>query len=145
MAKRTRFTQVSLFSVLLSGRYDGVIAVGELKKLGNMAIATMDRLDGEMQMVDGVLHVKVRAVARQERDGVGLADAAKNETVFECCDVRGEPLIEKGADALNKLAVKIDTGRMKPPAFKMVLTAVGDYASTRKDGVIVCPIGALKP
>ena len=39
---RTRFTQVSLFSVLLSGRYDGVIAVGELKKLGNMAIATMD-------------------------------------------------------------------------------------------------------
>ena len=57
----------------------------------------------------------------------------------------GEPLIEKGADALNKLAVKIDTGRMKPPAFKMVLTAVGDYASTRKDGVVVCPIGALKP
>ena len=45
---RTRFTQVSLFSVLLSGRYDGVIAIGELKKLGNMAIATMDRLDGEM-------------------------------------------------------------------------------------------------
>ena len=57
----------------------------------------------------------------------------------------GEPLIEKGADALNKLALKIDTGRMKPPAFKMVLTAVGDYAHTRKDGIVVCPIGALKP
>ena len=149
LSRRTRFTQVSLFSVLLSGRYDGVIAVGELKKLGNMAIATMDRLDGEMQMVDGVVyqacadghvylpdddatipfgtvaefhaehalklsdipsyetfearvdelcpeeniplaihftgdfrHMKVRAVARQERDGVGLADAAKNEAVF---------------------------------------------------------------
>ena len=154
---RTRFTQVSLFSVLLSGRYDGVIAIGELKKLGNMAIATMDRLDGEMQMIDGVVyqacadghvylptddatipfgtiadfhpthplnlsdipsyetfetridelcpeeniplaihfigdfrHMKVRTVARQEKDGVGLADAAKNEAVFEYTDVRGD-------------------------------------------------------
>ena len=57
----------------------------------------------------------------------------------------GEPLIEKGADALNKLVSKIDTDRMNPPAFKMVLTSVGDYAYTRKDGIIVCPIGALKP
>ena len=57
----------------------------------------------------------------------------------------GKPLIEKGAEALDKLALKIDTSRMKPPAFKMVLTAVGDYAYTRKDGIIVCPIGALKP
>ena len=154
---RTRFTQVSLFSVLLSGRYDGVIAIGELKKLGNMAIATMDRLDGEMQMIDGVVyqacadghvylptddatipfgtiadfhpthtlnpsdipsyetfetridelcpeeniplaihfigdfhHMKVRTVARQEKDGVGLADAAKDEAVFEYTDVRGD-------------------------------------------------------
>ena len=154
---RTRFTQVSLFSVLLSGRYGGVISVGELKKLGNMAIATMDRLDGEMQMIDGVVyqacadghvyrpgddatipfgtiaefhaertvklsdipsyeefearmnalcpaenvplaihftgaftHMKVRAVARQERDGVGLAEAAKSEAVFEFADVRGD-------------------------------------------------------
>ena len=54
--RRTRFTQVSLFSVLLSGRYGGVISVGELKKLGNMAIATMDRLDGEVQMIDGVVY-----------------------------------------------------------------------------------------
>ena len=157
LARRTRFTQVSLFSVLLSGRYGGVISVGEVKKLGNMAIATMDRLDGEMQMIDGVVyqacadgrvyrpgddatipfgtiaefhaertvelsdvpsyeefearmnelcpaenvplaihftgdfsHMKVRAVARQERDGVGLAEAAGNEAVFEFPAVRGD-------------------------------------------------------
>ena len=157
LGRRTRFTQVSLFCVLLSGRYGGVISVGELKKLGNMAIATMDRLDGEMQMVDGVVyqacadghvylpgddatipfgtiaefhaertvklsdvpsyeefearmdelcpaenvplaihftgafnHMKVRAVARQERDGVGLAEAAKDEAVFEYPNVRGD-------------------------------------------------------
>lgn len=35
---------------------------------------------------------------------------------------------------------------MKPPAFKMVLTAVGDYAYRRKeDGVIVCPVSCLRP
>ena len=155
--ERTRFTQVSLFSVILSGRYGGVIAIGELKKLGNMAIATMDRLDGEVQMIDGVVYqacadghvylpnddatipfgtvaefhaehtvelsdipsyetfearidkfcpeenlplaihftgdfryMKVRTVSRQERDGIGLADAAKNEAVFERRDVRGD-------------------------------------------------------
>ena len=157
LTERTRFTQVSLFSVLLSGRYDGVIAIRELKKLGNMAIATMDRLDGEMQMIDGVVyqacsdghvylpgddatipfgtvaefhaertlklsevpsyetfearidelchekniplaihftgdfrHMKVRTVSRQERDGIGLAEAAKSEAVFELRDVRGD-------------------------------------------------------
>ena len=157
MNARTRFTQVSLFSVLLSGRYRGVISVAELKKLGNMSIATMDRLDGEMQMIDGVVYqacadghvylpgddatipfgtvaqfhaeqcvqladipsyelfeeqmaeycpqenlplaihfigdfhrMKVRAVARQERDGIGLADAAKNEAVFDLPDCSGD-------------------------------------------------------
>ena len=157
MKARTKFTQVSLFSVLLSGRYDGVITVAELKKLGNMSIATMDRLDGEMQMIDGVVYqacadghvylpgddatipfgtvaefhpgqrvrladiasyelfeedmgkrcpqenlplaihftgdfrrMKVRTVGRQEKDGVGLADAAKNEAVFDLTDCSGD-------------------------------------------------------
>ena len=71
--KQVKFTQVSLFSVLLSGRYDGVITIGELKKLGNMAIATMDRLDGEMQMIDGVVYQAVTyemtAETKAARDG----------------------------------------------------------------------------
>ena len=154
---RTKFTQVSLFSVLLSGRYGGVITVAEVKKLGSMAIATMDRLDGEMQMIDGVVYqacsdgrvylpgddetipygtvaefhagqtvrlagipsyelfeeyvakccpqenvplavhftgdfarMKVRTVGRQERDGLGLAEAAKNEAVFDLADCSGD-------------------------------------------------------
>jgi len=157
MKARTKFTQVSLFSVLLSGRYGGVISIAELKKLGDMSIATMDRLDGEMQMIDGVVYqacadghvylpgddatipfgtvaqfhaersvpladipsyelfekymtescpqenvplaihftgnfhnMKVRAVARQERDGIGLADAAKDEAVFDLTDCSGD-------------------------------------------------------
>lgn len=155
--KRTKFTQVSLFSVLLSGRYGGVISIADVKKLGSMAIATMDRLDGEMQMIDGVVYqacsdghvyqpgdeesipfgtiaefhaeqtvgladmasyeifekymeqycpqkniplavhlagtfrsMKVRTVGRQEHDGLGLAEAAKNEAVFELSGCSGD-------------------------------------------------------
>ena len=154
---RTKFTQVSLFSVLLSGRYGGVVTVAEVKKLGDMSIATMDRLDGEMQMIDGVVYqacadgrvhlpgddatipfgtvaefhaeqsirladipsyelfeermteccpqenvplairftgdfrrMKVRTVGRQEKDGIGLAEAAKNEAVFDFSDCSGD-------------------------------------------------------
>ena len=52
---RVKFTQVSLFSILLSGRYGVVVSLAEVKRSGDMAIATMDRLDGEMQMIDGVV------------------------------------------------------------------------------------------
>jgi len=157
MKARTKFTQVSLFSVLLSGHYGGVVSVAEVKKLGSMSIATMDRLDGEMQMIDGVVYqacsdghvylpgddatipfgtvaefhaeqsirlaeiasyelfeacmaeccphenvplavhltgdfryMKVRTVGRQERDGLGLADAAKNEAIFDLPDCSGD-------------------------------------------------------
>lgn len=58
----------------------------------------------------------------------------------------GEPLIEKGVDSLLKLSNRIDTKRMKSPSFMMVLTAVGDCAYRRPDdGVVVCPIGCLRP
>ena len=56
----------------------------------------------------------------------------------------GEKLIEEGARSLQKLAKKIDTSKMKTPAFLMVLTATGKYAFRREDGVWVVPIGTLK-
>ncbi len=56
----------------------------------------------------------------------------------------GEKNIEDGAKSLNRLSEKIDTDRMKQPSFKMVLTGLGQYAYTRKDGVMVVPIGCLK-
>ena len=158
MKSGTQFTQISLFSVLLGGHYDGIVSVGEVKRFGNLAIATMDRLDGEVQMIDGVVYqacadgqvylpgdnetipfgtiadfraedtvrladipsyeqfearmdeccprkdyyplairlsgrfgcMKVRTVRRQEKDGVGLAEAAKEEAVFEFREIRGD-------------------------------------------------------
>ena len=57
----------------------------------------------------------------------------------------GERLIEEGVRSLEKLTGIIDTARMREVSFKMVLTATGDYAYTRPDGIIVCPISCLKP
>ena len=58
----------------------------------------------------------------------------------------GEHLIERGAETLKKLASRIDTAKMAKPSFMMVLTAVGECAYKRPDdGVVVCPIGCLRP
>jgi hypothetical protein len=56
----------------------------------------------------------------------------------------GDKLIDEGAANLIKLSKKIDTNRMKEPSFMMVLTAVGNYAFKRPDGVYVVPISCLK-
>ena len=58
----------------------------------------------------------------------------------------GDSLIRDGATTLNALEEQIDTTRMKSPAFKMILTATGEYAYRRtEDGIYVVPIGCLKP
>ena len=57
----------------------------------------------------------------------------------------GDKLIDEGAASLKKLSSKIDTDKMKKPSFLMVLTAISNVAYKRNDGVIVVPVGALKP
>lgn len=57
----------------------------------------------------------------------------------------GETLINDGVATLNSLENQIDTTHMKVPAFKMILTATGDYAYRRpNDGIYIVPIGCLK-
>lgn len=56
----------------------------------------------------------------------------------------GDILIEEGAKTLSALTHIIDTTRMKAPAFRMILTGVGDYAYQRTDGIYVVPIGCMK-
>lgn len=57
----------------------------------------------------------------------------------------GDSLINDGAKTLNALAGQLDTSRMKAPAFKMILTATGEYAYRRpEDGIYIVPIGCLK-
>lgn len=57
----------------------------------------------------------------------------------------GENLINEGAKNLLLLEQKINTDKMYASSFKMVLTAVGQFAYRRDDGVYVVPIGCLKP
>ena len=59
--------------------------------------------------------------------------------------IGGNSLIEEGVKNLKKLVLKIDTDKMNEPAFMMVLTAIGDFAFRRSDGVWIVPISALKP
>ena len=52
--------------------------------------------------------------------------------------------IDSAAEGLKKLKAKVDVSRMRHPSFLMVLTGT-DLGYTREDGVIVCPLGCLKP
>jgi hypothetical protein len=56
----------------------------------------------------------------------------------------GDHLIEEGAANLKKLSSIIDTTRMNAPSFMMILTAVGQYAYRREDGIYIVPVGCLK-
>lgn len=56
----------------------------------------------------------------------------------------GDAAIEHGAETLKKLRDKIDTDKMKAPAFLMVLTGTSQYAFQREDGVYVVPLGCLR-
>jgi predicted AAA+ superfamily ATPase len=76
------------------------------------------------------------AIIRLENGSYGLVEIKTG----------GDALIAKGVSTLESLSAKIDTTRMPPPSFRMVLVASGDFAYRRKeDDIIVCPIGCLKP
>ena len=55
----------------------------------------------------------------------------------------GSKEIDEAAANLIKLRDMIDTERMRPPEFLMILTAT-QYGYQRPDGVYVVPIGCLK-
>lgn len=56
----------------------------------------------------------------------------------------GAQNIEEGAKNLLTLANDINTEKMPKPSFVAVVIGVGKYAYTRKDGVLVIPIGCLR-
>lgn len=83
------------------------------------------------------------------RDNTGLeCDAVlhRRDGTYGLVEVKlgGEKKIVEGVTSLMALADKIDTTKMPKPSFMMVLTAVGDYAYTRPDGIHVVPICCLK-
>ena len=93
-----------------------------------------DALDGQVYHYRDASGLECDAVVHLRNGSYGLIEIK----------LGGAARIDEGAVNLNKLAEKIDTEKMKKPAFKMVLTGIGDFAYCRKDGVLVVPIGSLK-
>ena len=95
-----------------------------------------DALDGEVFHYRDKNGLECDAVVHLRNGNYGLIEVK----------IGGSDLINEGAKSLKTLADKIDTTRMKKPSFLMVLTGVGQYAYKRpEDGVLVVPIGCLKP
>ena len=58
----------------------------------------------------------------------------------------GDRSIQGGVASLNAYLRLVESRNAPQPVFRMVVTAVGDYAYRRKeDGIIVCPLSALRP
>lgn len=85
---------------------------------------------------------------RHYRDQTGLeADmiVALKDGRWGAVEVKlGAGDIDSAAVGLKKLSAKVDVGRMGHPSFLMILTGT-DLGYTRDDGVVVCPLGCLKP
>ena len=48
-----RITQVSVIDALMVGRYDGILPMPDLLRLGDLGVGTLDHLDGELVILDG--------------------------------------------------------------------------------------------
>jgi predicted AAA+ superfamily ATPase len=57
----------------------------------------------------------------------------------------GENMLNEAAENLLKFAKKVDTDKMGEPGCLAIITGTGNYAYTRKDGVMIIPLYALKP
>lgn len=117
--------------------------LGDLRTMGlffeNLCIRDLrvyaDLLDGTIYHYRDKTGLECDAVIHLRNGSYGLVEVK----------LGGDTLIDEGAENLLKLAGKIDTDKMKPPAFLMVLCGVAPYAYKRKDGVHIVPISCLKP
>ena len=95
-----------------------------------------DALDGKVYHYRDKNGLECDAVVHLRNGSYGLIEVK----------IGGADLINEGAASLKTLSDKIDTTRMKKPSFLMVLTGIGQYAYRRpEDGVLVVPIGCLRP
>lgn len=95
-----------------------------------------DALDGKVYHYRDKNNLECDAVIHLRNGSYGLVEVK----------IGGTEPIREGAESLMTLSSKIDSTRMKTPSFMMVLTGIGKFAYKRpEDGVLVVPIGCLKP
>ena len=93
-----------------------------------------DALDGSVYHYRDKTGLECDAVIHLRNGSYGLVEVK----------LGGDQSINEGAESLLKLMSKIDTEKMKKPAFLMVLCGVAPFAYKREDGVFVVPITCLK-
>lgn len=96
--------QVSTIAALLEGRYDGDLSIGELLGYGDLGLGTLDGLDGEMLVLDGVawqgtMDGSLRRIGAEERTPFAVVVPFVAETVVPIAVPTGEAL---GLDALQQ-------------------------------------------
>ncbi len=95
-----------------------------------------DALDGKVYHYRDKNNLECDAVIHLRNGSYGLVEVK----------IGGTEPIREGAESLKTLSSKIDSTRMKAPSFMMVLTGIGNFAYKRpEDGVLVVPIGCLRP
>lgn len=122
-------SQVSTIDALLSGSYDGSMTLGELRRHGNHGIGTFDRLDGEMIMIDGVIH-QVRADGKVHQPGDSVT------TPFAAV-VNFRPGIHLGFNSPRSRQQVLDELDSRIPN-KNLMTAImikGDFSSVKTRSV----------
>ena len=93
-----------------------------------------DALDGSVYHYRDKTGLECDAVIHLRNGSYGLVEVK----------LGGDKLIEEGAESLKRLAERIDTEKMREPAFMMVLCGVAPFAYKREDGVYVVPVACLK-
>ena len=93
-----------------------------------------DALDGSVYHYRDKTGLECDAVIHLRNGSYGLVEVK----------LGGDQSINEGAESLLKLTSKIDTEKMKKPAFLMILCGVAPFAYKREDGVFVVPITCLK-
>ena len=95
-----------------------------------------DALDGKVYHYRDKNNLECDAVIHLRNGSYGLVEVK----------IGGTEPIREGAESLKTLSSKIDSTRMKTPSIMMVLTGIDNFAYKRpEDGVLVVPIGCLKP
>ena len=146
-------TQVSVINSLMIGRYDGVMSVSELLKLGDFGLGTLDHLDGEMIVLDGKVYQirgdgAVLDVGFDRSTPFGVVKRFKADGEFACPAVDNltdleKALAESFRQSNNFLAIRVDgrfasltlrsVGRQEPPYKLLAEVAKGQSVWTREN------------
>ena len=116
--------------------------IGDLESMGllfeNLCVRDLrvyaEKLDGTVHHYRDKNGLECDAVIHLRNGSYGLVEIK----------LGGEDLIKEGVKNLGILSEQIDSEKMKKPSFKMILTATGQYAYQRKDGILIVPIACLK-